>query len=66
MVLVFHVILQDHVTKLGGNSQSGSEDIMILVCHVIKVSCGLMVRSPSKQVNILLSLVVIATLAVEI
>ena len=48
MILVGHLILQDHVIKgpfdtraedhlpkFGGHRHSSSEDIMLLVCHVI-------------------------------
>ena len=45
MILVCHVISQDHVIKescyfmsgpkFGGHKHCGSENIMILICHVI-------------------------------
>ena len=43
-----------HSAKFGGCRSCGSEDLMILVCHVIlkghmiKGSCGFMGRGPSK------------------
>ena len=58
-------------TKSGGHRRGDSDNVMVLVCHVIsldnviKRSCGFMSRSPSKQVTILQSVVAIATLVVE-
>ena len=61
-----------HPTKFGCYRHSGIEDIMILVClvisqdQVIKGSCDFKGKSPSRQVNILPSLVVIGARAAEI
>ena len=82
IVLVCHVILQDHVTTgpsnfMNGNNFSGNKhcdigDIIDLVYHVIsqdhvfKRSCYFMGRSPSRKVIILLSLLGISIVAVEI
>ena len=46
--------MSHHSAKFGGDRQSGSDNIMILVCHmilqdlVIKRSCDFMARSPSR------------------
>ena len=46
--------VSDRPAKLGGDRYCDSEDIMILVCHVIledhitKESCDFMDRSPSR------------------
>ena len=59
-------------TMFGGHSHCSSEDIMILVCHVIlldhviKGSCDFIGKNPSTYVIILLGLVAINTLIAEI
>ena len=60
-----------HTAKFGGHKHCGSEDIKVLVYviskyHVIEVSCDFMGSSPSREVNILRSLVAIGTLVVQI
>ena len=61
-----------HSAKFGGHRHCGIGDILVLVCHVISHdqviigSCDLMGRSLSMEVTIQQSLVVIATLVVEI
>ena len=56
----------------GGHSHCSSEDIMILVCHVILLdhvingSCDFIGKNPSTYVIILLGLVAINTLIAEI
>ena len=57
--------------SFGGYRHCSSEDIMILVCHVIlqnrviKGSCEFMGKTPSRQVTILPSLLIIGTVVVE-
>ena len=61
-----------HPAKFGGNRHSHSGDIMVLACHMIsqdhliKASCDFISRSPSRQVIVLPSLVVISTVVEEI
>ena len=61
-----------HPAMFGGHRHCGSGNIMILVCqvisqyNVIKGSCDLIGRSPSRLVTILPSLVAIGTMVVEI
>ena len=58
--------------KFGGHKYSGSEDTIIFLCHVtlqvhvIKVLNDFMVRSSSRQLIILPSLVAVGTIVVEI
>ena len=61
-----------HAAKFGAHMHSSSGDIMVFASHVtlqdhvIKESCDFMSRSPIKQVNLSLSLVVIDTTVVEL
>ena len=61
-----------HSTKFSGHNQCNIGDITILVFylilqyHFIKAPCDFVVRSPSRQVTILLSLVAIGTVVVEL
>ena len=66
MFLVCHVILQDHVIKGDGNSSITFVCHVTLQDHVIKSKSGFMVRSLSKYVTILRSLVAIGTVLEEI
>ena len=66
-------MVSHHSTKYSGpGHHCGSVDVMVLVCHMIlsenliKESCDLMGRSPSKYVTILRSLVAIDATVVEI
>ena len=58
-------------TKFDDHRHSGIGDVLVLVCHVIlqvdviKKSCDLMDRNPSRKVTILSSLVTISTSGVE-
>lgn len=58
--------------KFGGHMHLGEKDILILVCrvilqyHIIDGSCEFMVRNLPRKYNILVSLGVISTVAVEI
>ena len=61
-----------HLAKFGGGRYCSNRDIMFLVCHVVKEdhvikgSGDYKKRSPSRQVNIVPSLVIINTVVVEI
>ena len=81
MVLVCHVISQDHQVpikvsyypaKFGGHRHSDSGDIVVFVFHVIlqdlviKESCDFICRSSSRRVTLVPNLVAIGTLVVEI
>ena len=60
------------LAKFGGHRRCGSENIMILVCHVIfqnhviKRSCDFIGRSLSRQVIIVPSLMATETVVVKI
>ena len=61
-----------HAAKFCDHRHSGSEDTMVLLCHVIsknhkiKRSCDFLGRIPSRIVSTLPSLVTISTVKVEI
>ena len=61
-----------HPAKVGGHKDRGRGDIIALFCHVIsrdyviKASFDFMGGRPSRQVTIVLSLIVIVIMVVEI
>ena len=65
-------MVSHHPTKFNGQRHCSSGDKMVFVCHVtlqdhvIKALSNFMVKSPTKYVTILPSLVAIGTVIVEI
>ena len=64
-------MIRYYPVKFGGHRHSDSRDKVVLVCHVIlqdhviKGSCDVMRRSPSKSVTILPSLAAIVNVVME-